>query len=628
MKDILIYYEKYQTTKRWNKMQINDNGFSIFVEKKDNVYQYYIKTSNDTEKEYIGSHKKEPIELSTRTTVGKLVLAQLHNYIPPNEYNDIHIYYNQIMQKLQDELKIQKKEIKEEKTKKKNYITSGYMLKDGIYWKIKQKNDETIYEYMVLKAEIINFCRISDYSNQTSNYFDFKLNVVEPNNHNEGKIHRFYGKKDDIIDQIMKNDLAWDELKLKEFIYKFTFENSERYTKQGVVGGYCSWNNIKKPEKRDITTLTNYLKNELTQKHLEVIKSLLLIPFHYILRHEIDYPSRKVVRFVVICGVPSAFKNGIVNIVRNMFDFYRTIPINEGGTPSSYASLRNAINDNIGFLMCDESNGVFLDGNKKFRNTNIAPVENLLKGIFQIDIPNVSSQTTGKNLTQHYNATPIFIWNDDFKKTEALKDRCICIEFKEPFNRNFENLFNASKQKKNLLAFGNTFAYCFRNHWEELRNEIEWEKLVDKILKYMQEEYDIDTEFLREIQIEEKETSIDIEEMFYNRMHYKFRQVYNIEAYIEGDTINHNIFEKLDIDFLYSHNSKSVYFYKNQFINYIRDKVAEDGGLTEQHIEEAFNIKTTTKSNRKCYRFDIETFMQKINKADTTTEEETEDILA
>ena len=82
MKDILIYYEKYQTTKRWNKMQINDNGFSIFVEKKDNVYQYYIKTSNDTEKEYIGSHKKEPIELSTRTTVGKLVLAQLHNYIP------------------------------------------------------------------------------------------------------------------------------------------------------------------------------------------------------------------------------------------------------------------------------------------------------------------------------------------------------------------------------------------------------------------------------------------------------------------------------------------------------------------------------------------------------------------
>ena len=484
-------------------MQINDNGFSIFVEKKDNVYQYYIKTSNDTEKEYIGSHKKEPIELSTRTTVGKLVLAQLHNYIPPNEYNDIHIYYNQIMQKLQDELKMQKQEVKEEKTKKKNYITSGYMLKDGIYWKIKQKNDETIYEYMVLKAEIINFCRISDYSNQTSNYFDFKLNVVEPNNHNEGKIHRFYGKKDDIIDQIMKNDLAWDELKLKEFIYKFTFENSERYTKQGVVGGYCSWNNIKKPEKRDITTLTNYLKNELTQKHLEVIKSLLLIPFHYILRHEIDYPSRKVVRFVVICGVPSAFKNGIVNIVRNMFDFYRTIPINEGGTPSSYASLRNAINDNIGFLMCDESNGVFLDGNKKFRNTNIAPVENLLKGIFQIDIPNVSSQTTGKNLTQHYNATPIFIWNDDFKKTEALKDRCICIEFKEPFNRNFENLFNASKQKKNLLAFGDTFAYCFKNHWEELRNEVEWEKLVDKILKYMQEEYDIDTEFLREIQIEE-----------------------------------------------------------------------------------------------------------------------------
>ena len=101
--------------------------------------------------------------------------------------------------------------------------------------------------------------------------------------------------------------------------------------------------------------------------------------------------------------------------------------------------------------MCDESNGVFLDDNKKFKNSNIAPVENLLKGIFQTNMPNVSSQTTGQNLDQHYNATPIFIWNDDFKKTEALKDRCICIEFKEEFNRDFENLFDINEEKKNLL---------------------------------------------------------------------------------------------------------------------------------------------------------------------------------
>lgn len=326
-------------------------------------------------------------------------------------------------------------------------------------------------------------------------------------------------------------------------------------------------------------------------------------------------------QFVVICGTPSAFKTGIVNIVRNMFDFHNTIPIDEGGTPSSYASLRNAINDNIGFLMCDESNGVFLDNNKKFSNTNIAPVENLLKGIFQTNIPNVSSQTTGQNLTQHYNATPIFIWNDDFKKTEALKDRCICIEFKEQFNKQYKNLFDIDEQKDNLLAFGHTFAYCFKEHWEELKKERNWEVLVDKILQYMHDEYDIDTEFLIKTKVEEKNTSLDIEEMFYNRMHYKFRQIPNIEAYIAGENITHTLFDKLDVNFIKEYNSKSIYCYKTQFIKYIRDKVAEDSGLTEKHIEETFNIEGKYANGTMCYRFEIKDFISKVNKFKKETDE-------
>ena len=125
------------------------------------------------------------------------------------------------------------------------YKTDGYALKDSTYWKINYKNNDFIYEYKVLKAEIGDFYRISDYSYQTSNYFEFKL-YKPTSNKNQRKIYKFYGTKDDIINQIMKNELAWDETKLKEFIYKFTFENSENNTKQGVVGGYCSWNDIKK----------------------------------------------------------------------------------------------------------------------------------------------------------------------------------------------------------------------------------------------------------------------------------------------------------------------------------------------------------------------------------------------
>ena len=505
------------------------------------------------------------------------------------------------------------------------YKTDGYALKDGIYWKIDYTNGDISYEYKVLRAEIGDFYRISDYSYQTSNYFEFKL-YKPTNNKNQMKTYKFYGKKDDIIDQMMKNELAWNELNLKEFIYKFTFENSDDNTKEGVVGGYCSWNDIKKPSNNDdITSLTDYFKNQLTSKHLEVIKSLLLIPFHYILRNDQKYMSREIVQFVVICGTPSAFKTGIVNIVRNMFDFYNTIPIDAGGTPSSYASLRNAINDNIGFLMCDESNGVFLDNNKKFTNNNKAPVENLLKGIFQTNIPNVSSQTTGQNLTQHYNATPIFTWNDDFKKTEALKDRCICIEFKEPFHKKGKNLFNINEQKDNLLAFGHAFAYCFKKHWKELKEERNWEELVNRILGYMQEEYNIDTQFLINTKVTEKETNIDIEEMFFNRMHYKFRQIPNLESYIEGKKINPTIFDKLDVNFIKQYNSKSIYCYKTQFINYIRDKVAEDGGLTEKHIEKVFNAESKYANGTLCYRFGIQDFMNKVNKfnkKDDETEEE------
>ena len=394
------------------------------------------------------------------------------------------------------------------KTYEGKYEVNGYALKDGIYWKISCKNNNIIYKYKVLKAEIGDFHRISDYSNLTSNYFYFKL--YEPtNNKNQRKKYKLYGKKDDIIDQIIKKELAWNKSHLKDFIYKFVFEHSINNTKQGVIGGYCSWDDIKEPQEPiDITSLTDYFKNELTDKHHEVIKSLLLIPFHHILRHDLSYMGKGMVRFVVIYGVPSAFKKEIVNIVRNMFDFYRTIPMNEGGTPSSYASLINEIDDNVGFLMCDESNGVFLDNNKKFKNTNRAPIENLLKGIFQTKISYVSSKKTGKNLTQYYNATPIFILNDDFKKTETLKDRCICIEFKEQFNKKDENQFDINEQKDNLLTFGNAFAYCFKKHWEELYGIREWEILVNKILQYMLDEYNIDTEFLIQTKVEKKETDI------------------------------------------------------------------------------------------------------------------------
>lgn len=601
-------------------MKINNSELSIFVENEGNNYYRYELQEKENNRIPLGSFKDRPTKLGVRSNPYKTLKQKIPDYILPSVYNEINIdtYIQGVLRELEIELEIQEdNQPKEYETEYLKYPVQGYIFEDNTYWKISYRNGNLIKENEILRGKITNFLRIADYSKDTTN--NFEITILDMNEERNKKTeYHFTGTKGKIIKNIINNDLGWSETYVRDFIYKLAYTHSNDNTKMGVVGGYESWDNIKimpKDKLRDISELTNYFKNKLTKKHLEVIKSTIFIPFHWILRQDKNYMGRGIIKFVVIHGVPAAFKNGIVNIVRNMFDFHTTIPIDEGGTPNTYASLRNSINDNIGFVLCDESDNAFIDENKKFRSQTDNSVENLLKMVFQAGMPSVSEET-GKNLEQEFRGTPIFIWNDDFKKTKALEDRCIVLCFEEQFNLKYEDLFDIEKFKEDLLYFGAVFASCLKEHWKgELDKIREYEEIINTVFKYMKEDYNIDTDFLIKTKIKEENKFVDIFDIFYNRMHNKLHKIYNLEHYIDGDKINNKVFDKMEVNFIKHIGKKELYVNQNRFIDYIRYHVAKDGGLLIEQIEEIFDLgETVKKGNVNCYKININTFMQNINK--------------
>lgn len=615
-------------------MEIGDSGLYIIVDKEDkNTYKYTYKKGKEGTNQLIDLSEHKPKKIGIRTVIGQFIISKIKKLVDEDEYQDIgiNVYYKQQMEKLEQELQI-KLDNQYKKAKDSNeYNIDGYILDNGIYYKVDFRNGELVREYDVLNAEIVDFKRITDFSKDTTNHFEIKLSETpDANGHREK--YFFKDTKSNIVRSLINNDLAWNEQYLKNFIYKFIMNNSAKYTEQGVIGGYSSFNDIKEPSEVNISELTDYFKNILTKKHLEVIKATILIPFHWILRDDDDYMSRGIVKFVVLHGAPSAFKNGIVNIVRNMFDFYNNIPIDDSGTPNTYASLRNAINDNLGFVLCDESNNVFLDDDRKFRAQADNSVENLLKGIFQKRMPAVSSKEIGDNIKQNFHGTPIFIWNDDFKRTEALKDRCFVLCFNHRFNDDYENLFSVKHFKKQLLFFGEAFAWCLASNWNEgkkLRNIRDYETLINNVFELMYQKFKIDTQFLIDTKIVESDDVINIKDIFFNRMHYKLYSIHNLNQYVNEAGINKNVFDLMHLDFLKAKDKKGIYVYfnKNKFINYIRDKVANDGGLRIDQIEEVFDFEVNNNvkgdeeeikekkhifniSNVPCYKYKIKTFIE------------------
>ena len=611
-------------------MQIEDSELYFFVKPNgDGTYDYSLK-EGEKEEVYLDTVKQKPSKLKPRSEPRKAFKSKIEKLITPTKYDDlgINVYINNLMVELQKELKVkednQKPVYEGEYTE---YAVKGYVYKDDRYWKTDFRNGELIYEHEVLKGKVIDFARISDYSHDTINHY--KITILDQSS-KDGipKKYFFYDSKDNIVESIVRNDLGWNKYHVKDFIYKLTYTFSVDNTEQGVVGGYSEWDNIQtvsKKKLRDISELTNYFKNKLSKKHLEVIKSLMLIPFHWILRQDNNYMGRGIIKFVVLHGAPSAFKNGIVNIVRNMFDFYSTIPIDASGTPNTYASLRNSINDNIGFVLCDESDNAFIDENKKFKSQSDSSVENLLKMVFQEGMPSVSEET-GKNLKQKFRGTPIFIWNDDFKKTKALEDRCIVLCFEKQFEIDFENFFDINYYKKDLLYFGNVFASCLKEHWEdELRKIRDYEELINTVFKYMAEEYNIDTSFLIDTKIDEENEFLDIFDIFYNRMHSKFHEIHNVEHYVNETGINNDVFDKMKVDFIKTIGKTDIYVNKNRFINYIKYHVAKDGGLLIEQIEKKFDLGEVVKrENVECYKINIEDFLDNINKHGDDKEEKVE----
>jgi hypothetical protein len=145
----------------------------------------------------------------------------------------------------------------------------------------------------------------------------------------------------------------------------------------------------------------------------------------------------------------------------------------------------------------------------------------------------------------------------------------------------------------------------------------------------MQEEYNLDTQFLIDQEILDSKESIDIKQTFFDILRYKIYQFNDRHMYIENDFIRADMLDKLDSKLFIRANSKSVYIKKDAFIHYIRDHVVKDRGLKISQIIKAFEFEYNkeketyvwTLSRRECYKMKTNIFFSEVHRIDINDKE-------
>ena len=243
-----------------------------------------------------------------------------------------------------------------------------------------------------------------------------------------------------------------------------------------LLGGYFRLEDLPttKPKYTISQTLQEFL-NALNNTQAYALKQLWLYGFVNIIRQKAINP-RELVKALVECGARLSAKTLLVNFARNMYTTNR-VGFLDGGSPQSPIALRNMLANDTGIVLCDESDGKLV--NKK-RRTLYNDVENMVKGIYQMELPKTSDlNNQGTILNQIQKGVPVFTFNDTLNLTEALSDRLIVVQFD-----NCERLpiLDLNEIKPELLLLGECVAYVFGKSWDKLKKCTNNDELVNMLL--------------------------------------------------------------------------------------------------------------------------------------------------
>jgi len=376
------------------------------------------------------------------------------------------------------------------------------------------KAKDYTYPYMILAGHTSKLTGSGE--NQTENIIIFGIvkdyQVLRQYGDNGRLIHRITiqnwkgktftyeaGSTEEIRDWIYINNFGKDKIMILNFLNHTLMVLRDELTTYGILGGFRRLEDIHRPKsKKPAKYLNNWLKENLGEEQLRLFKSLILLPFHCIIRNDEDAEPRGLIRAVIGEGDSDQLKSFTTNFVINCFTTHEKVSLADNRSSDSFPALRNDCHNHTGILICDEADKLIVDwiGGGKL----VPEAVNFIKRMEQSRSINVADlNRQGSNMGSLLNSTPVFLWNDFIEYVPTtLNDRLLLCRFHKENKPNIKQKWKISNGKKQMVLFGEHLSWAFHECYEDIRT-MDTETATNTILKYLIDEYGYDMDFLIEI---------------------------------------------------------------------------------------------------------------------------------
>lgn len=414
------------------------------------------------------------------------------------------------------------------------------------------------------------------------------------------------GSTEEIRDWIYTNNFGKDKKMILNFLNHTLMALRDETTVYGILGGYRRLEDIHRPKNnKPAKYLNKWLKTNFGEEQLRLFKSLILLPFHSIIRNDEDAEPRGLVRAVIGEGDSDQLKSFTSNFVINCFTTHEIIPLASNRSSDSFPALRNDCHNHTGILMCDEADKLIVDwiGGGKL----VPEAVNFIKRMEQSRSLNVADlNRQGNNMGSLLNSTPVFLWNDFIEYVPApLNDRLLLCPFHKENKPEIKQKWKMKQGKKQMILFGEQLSWAFHQCYENIK-VMDTETATNTILQYLIDEYDYDMDFLIETPLMYTDTLQEDENIQENII--GALRNYISQTKIEEDLIpasqqlQDNKKFKAHLSYCKKGSDGFLRIKVKTFTDWVNRKVLNGGETTPTEIAEMFNWEITTYDKTKVFQ--------------------------
>ena len=273
----------------------------------------------------------------------------------------------------------------------------------------------------------------------------------------------FKGNLEGLRKQLVPNILTNKNRMANDFLSDLIIKNPNRVRTE-LNGGYGTLEDIVPAElsEKELNNIqkhvVDYMEMHFTPEMKNAFRLLIMLPFHWILKNDVDVNDKHFIKGVALYGWRDCGKTFIVNYVANMFSKQKIKFI---GVDSfkTYAGFYGALRENVGILLVDECNYLLNKWQKEFND--------IINAIPQQKVPKQGTEGGGAITNDNYTSTPVFTSNNNPNFNKSNLARIDVIHMTKQYDPNKK--FLLSKGKNLLLKFGDLIATAFKENYEEIK---------------------------------------------------------------------------------------------------------------------------------------------------------------